>query len=158
MGTLNMADYNRISIAGQWYGYFSYGPEYGPELEGEKVIFSFLIEEVFNNQFKGKCIELEGMGASTEVSKIEGFLENEFISFRKEYLTNYLIDEFGNELKDEKSSLTRLSYTGHFDENTKTFAGSWEIWTNEVSFGEGAFVIIQTGNWEISKDHIKYGL
>lgn len=96
-----MEDKNRILLAGQWFGYFSYGPEYGDQLEGERVIFSLLIEQVFNNKFKGKCVELEGIGASTEVSFIEGYIENKFISFRKEYSNYFTIDEFGKEGKHE---------------------------------------------------------
>ena len=153
-----MGDIYKVSIAGQWYGYYNYGPEYGPELEGEKVIFSFLIEEVFNNQFKGKCIELEGIGASTEVSTIEGFLDNKFISFRKEYPTNFTMDEQGVEAKSEDYLSPRLSYNGQFNEKTNTFSGTWEIWSNERPAGEGAFVDIDTGDWEISKDSSKYGV
>lgn len=153
-----MEDLNKIVIAGQWYGYFSYGPEYGPELENEKVIFSFLIDEAFNNQFKGKCIELEGIGASTEVSTIQGFLETKFISFRKEYSTYYMFDENGKEAIHEDPGNPKLSYKGEFDEETKTFTGTWEIWSNERPSGDGILVDICTGNWEISRDNAKYGV
>lgn len=153
-----MNDKNSILLNGQWFGYFSYGADYGEQLEGERVIFSLLIEEVFNNKFKGKCVELEGIGASTEVSFIEGFIENKFISFRKEYSTYFTIGEFGNEGKHEDLLHPRLSYTGIFNEETQTFSGEWEIITNERPAGEGTFVDICTGQWEISKDNTLYGL
>jgi hypothetical protein len=149
---------NRISLAGQWYGFFSYGPEYGEELEGQKVIFSLLIEETFNNKFKGKCIELEGIGASTEVSTIEGFIENNFISFRKEYSTYYTIDEEGKEGLHEDLLQPRLSYAGTYNTDKQIFSGAWEIWSNERAAGDGTFVDICTGQWEISKDHTLYGV
>lgn len=155
---LNPDKKNKINLAGQWYGYFSYGKEYGDLLEGERVIFSFLIEEVFNNKFKGKCIELEGIGASTEVSIIEGFVEGQFISFRKEYSIYSTIDEFGNEGKHEDLLQPRISYTGSFNENAEIFSGSWEVWANEIPAGEDTLVDIFTGEWEISKDHNLYGL
>ena len=151
-----MDNFSGKSIAGQWFGSYSYGPEYGLKLEGEQVIFSILVDEVFNNQFKGKCIELEGLGASTEVSKIEGFIENNFISFTKEYPTNYYIDEFGKEVIVETEINNQLSYKGHYDEETKTFSGSWEIWRNVVSFGDSTSVNIGNGSWEFSKDNDKY--
>ena len=86
-----------IFVEGQWYGYFSYGPDYGPELEGEKVVFSLLISLRGDGQFVGKCIELEGIGASREVSIIKGFVDGTSISFQKEYATYGTIDEQGNE-------------------------------------------------------------
>ena len=149
---------NQIVMAGQWYGYYSYGPEYGDKLEGEKVIFSLLIEEVFNNKFKGKCIELEGIGASTDVSTIEGFIENSFISFRKEYPTYYIIDERGKEIPYEEQLHPRLSYSGSYNPAKQTFYGSWEIWSYERPAGEETLVDIATGKWEISKDHTLYGV
>lgn len=150
--------HDKINLAGQWYGYFSYGKEYGDLLEGERVIFSFLIEEVFNNKFKGKCIELEGIGASTEVSRIEGFIEDQCISFRKEYSTYSTIDEFGKEGKHDNLLEPRISYIGTFNENTEIYSGSWEVWSNEIQAGVDTLVDIFTGKWEISKDHTLYGL
>ena len=153
-----MEDKNSRTLTGQWFGYFSYGPEYGEKLEGERVIFSLLITEVFNNKFKGKCIELEGIGASTEVSHIEGFIENKFISFKKEYSAYFTIDEFGNEERYEPLLHPRLSYTGSFNEPNETFSGNWEIISNETPAGDGTFVDIFTGHWEISRNYGLYGL
>ena len=131
-----MDDTNRITIiAGQWCGHFIYGPEYGPNLVGEQVVFSLLIDNVFNNQFKGKCIELEGIGASTEVSTIEVFLDKEFISFKKEYPTDSSIDKYGNECAYEGTGSPRLSYIGQIHRETNTFTGTWEISTNHEKYG-----------------------
>jgi len=147
-----------LSLPGQWFGFFSYGPEYGALLVNKKVIFSILIDNVFNNQFKGKCIELEGIGASTELSTIAGFLENEFISFTKAYPTNNFIDENGNAVEVAGTVNMRLSYKGQFNRFNQTFNGIWEIWSNEVTAGDGVFVNISTGTWEISKDPAQYGI
>lgn len=155
---LKLKGETNLSLAGQWFGFFTYGPEYGAFLVNEKVIFSILMEEVFNNQFKGKCIELEGIGASTELSTIEGFLENEFISFTKEYPVNNFIGEKGNTVDFEGRVSPRLSYKGQFNRFNQTFNGTWEIWSNEVPSGDGVFVNISTGTWEISKDPARYGI
>ena len=155
---LKLEEETTISLAGQWFGFFNYGPEYGALLVNERVIFSILMEEVFNNKFKGKCIELEGIGASTELSTIEGFLENEFISFTKEYPNNSVIDENGNEVIYDGALNVRLSYKGQFNRFNQSFKGTWEIWSNEVPAGDGVFVNISTGNWEISRDPARYGI
>jgi len=153
-----LEDELRISLAGQWFGYFSYGPEYGELLMDEQVIFSILIEEVFNNRFKGKCIEIEGIGSSTELSAIEGFLENQFISFTKEYPSNNVIDEKGNAVNYEGSLNPMLSYEGQFNHFNQSFTGTWEIRSTEVAAGDGIYVDVCTGNWEMSKDSARYGV
>lgn len=153
-----LEDELRITLAGQWFGYFNYGPEYGEILENKQVTFSILFEEVFNNQFKGKCIELDGMGASPELSSIEGFLKNNFISFTKEYPTDNVIDEKGNAVTYEGRLNPMLCYEGQFNHFNQSFTGYWEIRYNEVSAGEGVTVDICTGNWEMSKDAAKYGI
>lgn len=151
-----MQDIN--SIKGQWFGYFSYGPEYGPELEGHKVTFSLLIEELGDGQFKGKCIELEGIGASQEVSLINGFAEDGRISFTKEYTTYMTIDEDGVEGIHKDRVPPRISYIGSFQKQSGSFHGTWEIWANEVLYGDGSFVEISTGRWEISRESALYGV
>jgi hypothetical protein len=147
-----------ISVQGQWYGYFSYGPDYGPELEGEKVVFSLLISQQGDGQFVGKCIELEGIGASREVSTIKGFVDGSTISFQKEYATYSTIDEQGNEGSYQGGLEPRISYQGVFDAKTNSFNGSWEIWGNEVPYGDETLVDICTGNWQISRQSSTYGV
>lgn len=148
---------NSTSIAGQWFGYFSYGPDYGPDLEGEKVTFSFLIEELHSGQFKGKCIELKGIGSSEEVSIIQGFTENGFISFTKEYQLYTTFDEHGNELPYGGSLAPRLSYKGNYNQFNNTYNGTWEMCANEIPFGDGTFVDLATGLWEMGRDSATYG-
>jgi|GEM_PF-765257 len=148
----------RINLSGQWFGCYTYGPEYGEFLDGQSVSFSLLISEVFNNKFKGQSIELEGIGASEELARVEGFIENRFVSFVKEYKNNGLIDEDGNLLPAEDKSANRVLYNGNYYPPEKKFVGTWEIWANEEPFGDGAFVTLSTGTWEISRDGALYGI
>jgi len=145
-------------ISGQWYGYFSYGPDYGAELEGEKVTFSFLIEEKGGGEFTGKCIELNGIGASKEVSTIKGFLEGDTISFQKEYKTPFAIDERGNEIPPGNGPMPPVSYLGKYNNKSDRFSGDWEIWVNEEAYGDGTFVDLCTGVWEMGRNASQYGI
>ena len=149
---------NSKTIVGQWYGIFNYGPEYGPGLEGENVIFSFLIHELPNGQFKGKCIEFGGIGASDEISIIQGFIEDDFISFTKEYQTYTSFDENYNEVPYTGPLPPRISYRGNYDPTNNTYKGTWELWSNEESYGYGTFVDVTTGIWEMGRDSASYGL
>jgi hypothetical protein len=148
----------KIELEGQWFGFYSYSEEYGETLSGEKVVMSLLFEKVFNNKFTGKCIELSGVGASEEISQIEGFIENDFISFKKEYQTYYQFEEDGTIKKIEDSGTHELSYEGVYDFDTKAFSGIWEIWFNERAHGEYNYVRIGEGTWELSKNSTRYGL
>ena len=153
-----MDENNTISIAGQWFGYFIFGPQYGRKLRAQRVTFSLLIEDVFNNKFSGKCIEIEGLGASSQIATITGFVENNFISFRKEYPVDYTIDKDGNRSKYPDMLKPRLSYEGLFNKETQTYSGSWEIWGRERPAGENTIVHISRGTWEISRDSSTYGI
>ena len=137
------------NISGQWFGYFSYGIDYGPKLYDERVVFSLIIEELIDKKFKGTCIEIEGIGASTEVSKIEGSLIDSFITFKKEYPTNYEIDDKGNEIEILEPITHELVYMGVFNQDTNCYIGTWEITKLDYTC---------TGKWEMSRDRFKYGI
>jgi hypothetical protein len=138
-------------IGGQWFGYFNYGPEYGPQLEGKRVYFSLLIEAKPDGQFTGTCIELEGIGASEEISSLTGFVENGFISFTKEYKRYGTIDENGWEGDYEGQLKPRLFYTGQMNYATQTCKGHWEMWAGEVLDGDGSQVFVTTGSWQMGR-------
>ena len=55
--------------------HFDYGPEYGPEFYGEKVTFSFIIQDLGGGQFNGKCIELDGLGMNPGIATISGYID-----------------------------------------------------------------------------------
>jgi hypothetical protein len=142
-----------IQIAGQWGGYFIYGPEYGEEMYGEKVHFRLFLEDRGSGEFQGRSVDVEGFGASMDVATIKGFIAENFISFTKEYSTYYIRNENGTFSTDPASQKPRLSYKGHYDPRRKSFSGDWEFWTNERLDGNrGSFVDIFTGSWEMTKD------
>jgi len=72
--------------------------------------------------------------------------------------TNNFIDEKGNAVYFEDTANLRLSYKGKFNRFNQTFNGTWEIWSNQVPSGDGVFVNISTGTWELSKDPARYGI
>jgi hypothetical protein len=127
-----------ISLTGQWAGHFTYGPEYGEALHGEKVQFRIFIDESDDGLFEGKCVDIEGAGVDFEKSIVKGFIEGDAISFVKEYPT--------------QDSTPQPIYSGHFNRNIRSFGGQWEIWSNERPHGKGLIVDICTGTWEMRKD------
>ena len=147
-----MSNKNSDKLSGQWVGHFAYGPKYGEQLEGEKVFFRLFLEDKGNGQFQGRCYETEGIGASEELSIINGFIDNNLISFTKEYPTDSVIDEGGNTFVNTSPSNQRLIYTGEFSSEKNMYIGMWEIWMNERSLGDGTLVDICTGSWQMTFD------
>jgi hypothetical protein len=143
---------DKIKMSGQWLGHFMYGPDYGEKLHGEKVTFRLFLEDMGNEQFKGTCFEIGGIGANNNVATINGFIQEEFISFTKTYPIYYGIDENGKSIENDSSSQPRISYEGYYNSISKNFVGNWEIWSHEELVSNGSIVNIGTGNWEMRKD------
>ena len=141
----------KIQLAGQWFGHFEYGVGYAERLQGQQVLFSFIVDEYTLSQFTGKCVEYDGVGASADISNIRGFVDGNRISFIKEYPTDYFIDEEGNDVKLEPRDSVRLMYFGLFNHASGEFAGNWEIWLDEQDLGAGSFVDIVSGTWAMRR-------
>ena len=143
---------NSINLSGQWIGHFTYGPEYGEEMHGEKVQFRIFINEFRGGQFQGTSVDIEGFGSNMDTAIINGFLADDFISFTKEYPDYFVLDVNGQKIIDPSNVKPRLSYEGHYNFRSKTFNGQWELWANEELAGDGSIVDIFTGTWEMLKD------
>ena len=141
-----------INLSGQWIGHFTYGPEYGKEMHGEKVQFRFFISESGGGQFNGTSVDTEGYGANFDTALINGFLTDDFISFTKEYPDYFIIDEKGEKVNDPSTVKPRLSYEGQYNFHLESFSGHWELWANEELAGDGSVVDIFTGTWDMTKD------
>jgi predicted HicB family RNase H-like nuclease len=130
-----------VALTGQWAGYFTYGPEYGEEMHGEKVEFRIFIDESSDGLFEGKCVDIEGRGVDFEKSTVKGFIDGDVISFTKEYPAQH-----------PQQHPQQLVYSGQFNNRIASFGGQWEIWLNERPHDKGLIVDIRTGTWEMRKD------
>lgn len=143
---------NSIDFTGQLVGHFAYGPEYGDDLVGEKVQFRLFVDNFKNGQFTGRSIDLEGIGANYEIAQVSGFIDENFISFTKQYPHFYGLYEAGNTVDDKNKQHPSVSYTGDYNPDTKTFAGQWELRMEIQPVGEYWLEDICTGTWVIRRD------
>lgn len=137
-----------ISLSiGQWQGFYQYGEGYGEYLVGKEAEFRMFIEEYADGVFKGRVIDWAGIAANGQVSILNGFIENNFISMTKEYPEPFVVDKWGNEVKGVKQKGHTVEYEGFYEESTNRFVGSWGI----VSMVEGSVDIADsytvTGTW-----------
>lgn len=143
---------NSIEFPGQWMGYFAYGQEYGDNIAGEKVQFRLFIDSFKDEQFVGRSVDLEGVGANFEIAVINGFLDGNFISFTKQYPHFYSFDEVGNAIEDKGKQHPTICYSGGYNRNTHTFSGQWELRVDIATVGEYWLEDVFIGTWEMKKD------
>ena len=142
---------SHINLTGTWNGYFSFGQEYGKELQAEKVKFMLFLSQK-NFKFEGTSVDYEGVGSDFQKASIKGFIKGNFISFIKQYPVFLQFDEKNNVTEIESKPSPEIHYTGHYDERTKTFSGNWEMVENIESDPFGDMEYLNTGTWEMKKE------
>ena len=138
---------------GQWQGFFRYGPEYG-NLEDAEAEFRLFVENVQDGQFTGRIIDWNGTGANGEVAMVTGYVNDDFISFTKQYHHFHIIDDFGNteELPDQPGHL--VDYEGYYNYKTSSFVGTWAIVMVVAHTPEMTQELTMTGTWHMHVPNI----
>ncbi len=144
---------NSINFNGQWVGHFAYGKEYGKGIAGERVQFRLFVDYFQDGQFIGRSVDLEGIGANYKIAQVNGYINENFISFTKQYPHLYGLDEAGNTIENKGKPHPIVSYSGEYNTNTKTFSGQWELRREIAPVGEYWLEDISTGTWEIRRDN-----
>jgi len=139
-----------ILYIGQWQGFFQYGPEYGEFIEGKEAEFRLFIEKYNHGQFSGRTIDWEGIGAEGETAKIEGFIDGNFISFRKVYPHLLILDPWGNSSTHSDAPGHTVVYEGNYDPQAKCFFGTWQISFEPEQAGEFLVEELNNGTWRMT--------
>jgi hypothetical protein len=142
---------NSLLEIGQWQGFFTYGPEYGEIVRNKDAEFRLFIEQLNDDQFSGRIIDWEGMGAEGEISIVKGFVHGELISFTKTYSNFLAIDEFGNSENYADMPGHTVYYEGQYVKETNIFEGTWEIREETASTNEILIEDIATGTWFMNR-------
>jgi hypothetical protein len=106
-------------VKGHWTGFYEYDSCYKATIS--KAAFRMILDDLGNGRFSGKCIDLESTGSNTGIATIEGYVEDSFISFTKEYPTFFETDESGSEIEITSTSKPLLTYMGQYDWLNKLF-------------------------------------
>lgn len=132
-------------IAGIWNGLFIYGSE---EDESESVRFRMELT-IKNGIIAGQCIDSEEDGGIPLPANINGFVENNTVSFIKKYPCLIYVDENGKYQKDESQSHPEIHYYGEYINGM--LIGSWEMILGSVEQGDDIIVEQLFGKWEMRK-------
>ena len=143
------------SISGEWSGHFTYGPGYD-KLRGTSVPFTLFLEDLGDDQFKGTCIDEETIERKIPPAAVKGFLEDNYVSFIKQYENLFKMDKQGNKVPVKSLEVPELRYEGSWDPATELFTGIWELEGKMTLFGIGFSHnrIIGEGTWEMSKKKV----
>lgn len=143
---------NPSSLQGHWKGEFTYGASYGEKLQGIKEQFSLFIEEINDGSFSGRCVDLEARNGEFIQTRVQGFIDKDFISFKKEYSFQYVNDENGNFFVNKDKKGHAVNYEGQFNTSAKSFSGIWEINTFYQLLWFKWFAHTFEGTWAMYKE------
>lgn len=131
------------NLTGIWKGEYSFnhGSETEPQIE--LIPFTLTLSEA-DGVLKGTCTEKVGK------ANIQGFIEEDFISFIKNYKEQDIDEE---DQKFEEKNNPDITFSGNYNPGTKSFEGVWELILDEEKIGitEDYVLELQTGNWSMKK-------
>lgn len=136
-------------ISGKWKGEYICGPEYDNH-HGRTV--EFILELIENKgSISGVCMDFETKEYFSEPIIVLGFIDNDFISFTKQYPFSYFINEQGQVIVDRTKPHPEITYSGEFNPETNTFFGEWDLVLDSQKFGDGYFDDSLTGTWTMKR-------
>ena len=143
---------NNIKVDGTWYGELTYGEEYGPDLQNKKLKFRLIIKEN-DGDISGECIDTEGTGVISEPASINGFVEDNMISFIKQYPSFYIIDQKGEIREIPEKEPPEFNYSGYYNPENDTFEGDWHVVyeIKQLTFGFAEYAL--SGTWMMKREN-----
>ncbi len=133
-------------INGTWVGQLTY------DNENEDNILHFeMTISVRKGIITGKCQDMGESKDIQEPAEINGFVENNIVSFIKKYKHYYEIDENDNLREVPGKAPVDINYTGKYIEEQKRIEGDWDIITQSHQYGYGSFEEVITGKWMMVK-------
>jgi len=138
-----------MNIIGNWEGYYEYGEGYSLPQFGERVEISVVFQGN-NDKFIGTVNEKPSDFSVPLEATIQGFTENELISFVKRYPKIPRFKEHGsNEIVFEHGQL-EIEHMGFIDAAHNSIYGTWTITENEED-DQGTFEVTVYGIWLLKK-------
>jgi hypothetical protein len=138
-----------IDLTGYWEGVIILGPQYGDKASME-LFFSIEIKQE-DESFTGIAKDIKGIGCNPDVAMVKGFVDENNISFTKEYLSTVIIDENGNEILQKGVLSPEISYTGVYDAASGSCEGEWEMYINSIKTTTGWIEDLLGGTWKMTR-------
>lgn len=135
-----------------WKGIFTYDDGYD---EADQYIdVDFKMELIFTgNSFKGISTDSESRELFDKPADVKGFVDDEKMSFVKNYPCYYYKDDHGQIVLDRESKHPEIHYLGFWDGDKNSVYGTWEMILYEEKYGDGYLEEVATGTFEMRRVH-----
>lgn len=140
---------NMRSIIGTWKGFYEYGSGYPIPYFAERVEIEMQLNGD-NDKFTGNCIEFESEISDNMQSEIFGFVDDEYISFRKIYQDTFTIENNG-EITKQLNKESVVFYSGNYDIKTDCIFGFWEYSAEENGLEDDEMFANFGGIWKCNR-------
>ena len=143
---------NSIKISGVWNGELTFGEEYGPDLQNKTKQFRLVLDEK-DGDVTGECIDTGGTGVIPEPATINGFFEEDMVSFIKQYPACYIIDQKGGTMMIPEKISPEFNFSGYYNAEKDTFEGDWHVVfeIKQLTFGFAEYAL--SGTWSMKREN-----
>lgn len=138
-----------MNIIGSWEGYYEYGEGYSLPQFGERVNI-FAIFQGNNDKFIGAIKEEISVHSVPMEATVQGFTENELISFIKRYPKVPRLKEHGGTEIEITNGQLEIEHVGFIDSDYNSIYGTWSITENETD-DQGTYEVTVYGIWLLKK-------
>ena len=135
-------------LTGKWKGSYNYYDEDDQFCDETYFEMDILID---NGVITGEINDADEKVTIPMVAKVDGFCENNSISFIKQYPALWYIDEKGNVIIDESKKHPEIHYQGDIKDDE--IFGTWSIYTKAQQYGYGYFEEVTQGTWTVKKEN-----
>ena len=135
--------------SGKWKGFYEFGAGYPLPYFAGRVQFELILAEA-DTRITGICTELASEISNDSEARIEGFVEENFISFRKIYAHSDAINEDGT-ISRELDKENIIYYYGDYDPKADCMFGTWEISNEENGINNEGQFSTASGLWKCER-------
>ena len=137
---------SNINLNGLWTFVIVYGPEY-EEMENKELIFEAEFTQD-GDTFTATGMDKDGVGMSPDLARMKGFIDENMISFVKQYEFSHYASGDGKTIVDNNNPGHEINYYGTYDATTNSFSGDWDITTRPIGVG---YDVTATGTWSMKR-------
>lgn len=138
-----------MDINGKWKGYYEYGIGYDLPFFGSRVEMEVDFSES-DSKISGTVNEVPSQFSVDASAKIEGFIEDEIISFIKTYPIIPLINADGKTVNHEGN--LEIIHTGFVDIKNNAIYGEWMIEEEFANENEHKEIDTLSGIWLLKRN------
>jgi hypothetical protein len=112
-----------LNLPHTWTGVIHYGKNYR-RLKDKEIYFELEIKQD-GEKITGISMDTGGFGASPDPATIKGEINENKISFIKQYSSRHFLNSKGEMIVDKSQPGPEIFYTGIYNDEDESFSGDW---------------------------------